>query len=81
MFKKIISIIFFLTFFVSTNIFSEEKLAFIDINYIYSNSEAGKKINNEIQSKNKKINSELSNFQKKIYSKKKNSFNSKKCYI
>ena len=71
MFKKIISIIFFLTFFVSTNIFSEEKLAFIDINYIYSNSEAGKKINNEIQSKNKKINSELSDFQKKIDSKKK----------
>ena len=66
MFKKILSIIFFLFFFSSTNVYSQEKLVFIDINYIFSNSEAGKKINKEILNENKKINSEFSKFQKKI---------------
>ena len=71
MFKKILSIIFFLFFFSFNNVYSQEKLVFIDINYIFSNSEAGKKINKEILNENKKINSEFSKFQKKIDSEKK----------
>ena len=39
MIKKILTIIFFLNFFVTSNIYSQEKLAFIDINYIFNNSE------------------------------------------
>ena len=70
MITRILSIIFFLTFFSFINAYSQEKLLFIDINYIFSNSEAGKKINKEIQNKNKKINSEFSEFQKKIDSEK-----------
>ena len=66
MITRIFSIIFFLTFFSFINAYSQEKLLFIDINYIFSNSEAGKKINKEIQNKNKKIKSEFSEFQKKI---------------
>ena len=81
MIKKILSIIFFFTFFSATNTYGQEKLIFIDINYIFSNSEAGKKINKEIQNKNKEINSEFTEFQKIIDSKKKNSINSKKRYI
>jgi len=70
MITRILSIIFFLTFFSFINAYSQEKLLFIDINYIFSNSEAGKKINKEIQNKNKKIKSEFSEFQKKIDSEK-----------
>ena len=71
MIKKTLIIVFFLNIFLTTNLYSQEKLAFIDINYIFNNSDAGKKINKEIQNKSKKINSELNEFQKKIDSKKK----------
>ena len=43
MIKKILTLIFFLNFFFTSNIYSQEKLAFIDINYIFNNSDAGKK--------------------------------------
>ena len=71
MIRKTLIIVFFLNIFLTTNLYSQEKLAFIDINYIFNNSDAGKKINKEIQNKSKKINSELNEFQKKIDSKKK----------
>ena len=71
MIKNILTIIFFFNFFVLSNTYSQEKLAFIDINYIFNNSDAGKKINKEINKKNKKINSELIEYQKKIDTKKK----------
>ena len=66
MIKKAFSAIFFLIYLIPTDVYSQEKLAFIDINFIFTNSEAGKKINKEIQNKNKKNNSEFSEFQKKI---------------
>ena len=69
--KKILTIIFFLNFFVTSNIYSQEKLAFIDINYIFNNSDAGKKINKVINEKNDKINNEFNKYQKKIDSEKK----------
>ena len=71
MIKKKFSVIFFLFFFVTNNVYSQEKFAFIDINFIFNNSEAGKKINKEIANKNKKINLEFNEFQKKIDSEKK----------
>ena len=71
MIKKILTIIFFLNFFFTSNIYSQEKLAFIDINYIFNNSDAGKKINKVINEKNKKINNEFNEYQKKFDSEKK----------
>ena len=71
MIKKILTTIFFLSFFFTSNIYGQEKLAFIDINYIFNNSEAGKKINKVINEKNKKINIEFNEYQKKIDSEKK----------
>ena len=65
-------VIFFCIFFnLNENLYAEEKLAFIDINYIYNNSSAGKKVNKKIQGETKKINSELTEFQKKIDTEKK----------
>ena len=60
-----------MNFLVTSSLYGQEKLAFIDINYIFNNSEVGKKINKEIQKKSKKINSELTEFQKKIDTEKK----------
>ena len=71
MIKKILTIIFFFNFFFTSNIYSQEKLAFIDINYIFNNSDAGKKINKVINEKNKKINNEFNEYRKKIDSEKK----------
>ena len=45
---KIISIIFFYLFLLTGNCFSEEKIVFIDVNYIFKNSNAGKDLNDQI---------------------------------
>ena len=67
MFKNIKFVLLTLCFlFVNSYLLAESKLSFIDVNYIYNNSNAGKKINNQIKEKTKKINDELSNYQKKI---------------
>ena len=44
--------------------FSESNILFIDIDYIFNNSDAGKKFNQNIQSKSKKIQNELNEYQK-----------------
>ena len=60
MIKKILVIIFFLSFF--QNIYAEEKLAVVDIDYLVNNSKAGKYIQTAI----KKINDKsVSEFKKK----------------
>lgn len=66
MFKKSLISIIFLSLFINTNIFAEEKIAFIDLNYVYSNSKIGKKIIKEINKKQKNINKEFTDFQKKL---------------
>ena len=78
MLKKIL-VIFILLFTFSFNNFSlaEDKIAFIDLNYIFINSSAGKKINKEINNRSKKINSEFNDFKKKIDSEKKTLLNQK----
>ena len=57
----------------STNnkLLAEEKIVFIDINYIFVNSSAGKKINQQIQEKRKKNNDTFNEFKKKVESDKK----------
>ena len=70
--KKNFFVLSFLTFFLIFNSsYSEEKLVFVDINFIFNNSSAGKKVNNYIKDETKKINSELMKFQKKIDEEKK----------
>lgn len=73
MLRKIyIFIILSFTFFFNINVLAQEKIAFIDLNYVYSNSNIGKKIIKEIDNKQKKINKEFSDFQKKLDEEKKN---------
>ena len=61
---KFFLIMIFVCFF---NTYSySENILFIDIDYIYFNSNAGKIINKKIESETKKISEELSNYKKKI---------------
>ena len=55
-----------LSFFLLNNSFAEEKIAFIDLNYIYTNSKIGKKIIKEIDDKQLKINKDFKNYQDKL---------------
>jgi len=55
-----------LFFFYNTSVFSENKILFIDIDYIYANSTAGKKVKDKIKIETKKIQEELSKYQKEI---------------
>ena len=67
MYKKFFALFLFLLL-INNNVFAQDKLVFIDVNYIFNNSVAGKKINEEITKLSKKIKSDLKNFQKKISS-------------
>ncbi len=71
--KKILSLlgIIFIFFFINKS-YASEKIVFIDLNYIYSNSKVGKKIINESQKKQKIINKEFKDFQKKLDEEKNN---------
>ena len=65
MLKKII--IFFSIFFSLVSLsHSNEKIVFIDINFIFSNSIAGKDLNKKISEKNEKLKLEIIDFKKKI---------------
>ena len=59
---------FFIIFLFSycTNSFSENNILFIDIEFIYLNSNAGKIVNEKVKSETKKINDEFTTYQKKI---------------
>ena len=71
MFKNIRLIVsFILFFFISSYSFAENKILFIDLEYIYSNSNVGKKIVKKIKSDSKKINEEFVSYQKIIKDKK-----------
>ena len=72
MYKKIIINFFFLIIysFSTIAIQAQEKIAFVDLNFVLNNSNAGKKINLEIEKKTKKINSEFEQFKKKLIQKK-----------
>ena len=62
MLKKIkLIIIFILFFFINPHSFAENKILFIDLEYIYLNSNVGKEINKKVKLSSKKINDELYN--------------------
>ncbi len=72
MLKKLFSLftIVILIFFVS-NSFAQEKIAFIDLNFVYANSKIGKKIIGEIDNKRKNINKDFKEFKDKLEDEKK----------
>ncbi len=72
MFKRSIILLSLILIFSTNNkLLAEEKIVFIDINYIFVNSSAGKKINQQIQEKRKKNNDTFNEFKKKVESDKK----------
>ena len=76
--KKIITLIGIIVIFFSNNhLYASEKIAFIDLNYIYVNSKVGKKIIDETQKKRKIIDKESKDFQKKLDDEKENLLNQK----
>ena len=77
---KICSLIIVFTFFLINYSSAQEKIAFIDLNYLYINSKIGKKMNKEMQVKQKNINKELAEFQKKLDTEKKRFISSKECF-
>ena len=66
--KKFFFIIIILSLVVSNNIIVQAKdnIAFIDLNIVFDNSNAGKKINKEIEGKKKKNNKSFKELQKKL---------------
>ena len=60
---------FFLIF--ATQLNANEKIVFIDINFIFNNSDAGKNLQIEISKKNDQINNEINEFKIVIENKKK----------
>jgi len=74
-------IFFFLIFFVfssNNNTLAEINISFVDVDYIYSNSKIGKKIDNQLKSEKKKINEKLTSYQKNIKDEKEKLINQKK---
>ena len=65
---KSLLLFFFVSFFLISisNIKAEEKIAFIDLNIIFDNSKAGKKIIKQVKKKQKENSSQLNKFKKKI---------------
>ena len=74
-------IFFFLIFFVfipNNKTLAEINISFVDVDYIYSNSKIGKKIDNQLKSEKKKINDKLTSYQKNIKDEKEKLINQKK---
>lgn len=76
MIKKIIFYFFVLISFYNSSQ-SAEKIAFIDLNYIFLNSNAGKNLNLQINKQKKNLDLEITNFRKQI-DEKKNSISAQK---
>ena len=65
--KKFLSLLIsFLLIFSFNDLSAQEKIAFIDINFVYSNSKIGKRIIKEIESKKKNLNKDFKEFQDKL---------------
>lgn len=62
-------ILFFLTFLVSNNLTvakANDNIAFLNLNYVFDNSNAGKKILNQIKDKQKKNNNDFKSLKEKF---------------
>ena len=68
--KKFFCNLIIIFFIISTHSIANEKIVFIDLNYIFLNSNAGKELNSQILKKNSNFKSELNDFKKKIDSEK-----------
>ena len=67
MFNKYLFLTIIFLFFSNVNLVkAQEKIAFIDLNYIFDNSDAGKKFLKEVDNKKKKINNEFEKYKKEI---------------
>ena len=62
---RIFRYIFFFYFFISST-YAEDKIVFIDINYIFKNSDAGKELNLKILDKDKDLKSQIDIYRNKI---------------
>ena len=67
---RIISLSFILFFFFNSHTLSQDKIVFIDINFVFTNSIAGKDLNLQIEKKNNELNEKINNFKKDINTKK-----------
>ena len=75
--SKIISV-FILTFLIFINYANaEDKIMFIDLDFIYKNSVAGKKINEQLRNQAKNLNNEINKFNENINKEKENLVNQK----
>ena len=69
--KSFVFLIILFTSFSGVNLFAQDKIAFIDLNFVYSNSNIGKKIIKEVETKRKNINKDFKEFQSKLDNEKK----------
>ena len=68
--KKFFFIAFIFLIFEKNFALSDTNIKFIDVNYIYQNSIAGKKLNKQIQDKSKKMSKKLEDYKKDMDNKK-----------
>ena len=72
MFKKILIYLFFFNIFLNfANLYAQDRIAFVDINYVFNNSTVGKKINKDINTKTRDISNEFEKNKKKFEKEKK----------
>tara|TARA_Y100001936_G_scaffold38181_1_gene36292 strand:+ start:668 stop:1189 length:522 start_codon:yes stop_codon:yes gene_type:complete len=69
MFRNLLFIIFFFLLVISNSL-AQEKVVFIDINFIFKNSNVGKELNEQIRKKDDQINLEINKFKNDIEVKK-----------
>ena len=69
MFRNLLFIIFFFLLVISNSL-AQEKVVFIDINFIFKNSNVGKELNEQIRKKDNQINLEINKFKNDIEVKK-----------
>ena len=70
MIKAIFLSFFFLLLF-SKNIYSQEKIVFIDLNFIFNNSNAGKNLNSQIEQQTQELKTQINKSKDDIETKKK----------
>ena len=75
--NKFIFLTFFLTFFFNIQLNAEEKIAFIDINFVFNESLFGKDFNIILKNRSSKINLKIKDFQSKIENEKSDLLNKK----
>jgi len=68
--KKIFFVTIFILFSFSNLIYAQDKIVFIDMNYILNNSLAGKDLQMQLNERNKKIKTKLNDYQNEINKKK-----------